>query len=206
MSTPPFQIRRATIDDLPHLSAMWRAENLPVEDLEKRFKEFQVAEASGGEIIGAIGLQIAGHEGRLHSEVFAHPEQSDMLRQTLWERAQVLAGNHGLVRMWTQLNAPFWHMNGFAVATGEALSKLPPVFGANPEPWRFVQLRDEAVSAISLDKEFAMFREAEKERTEKIFRQARVLKMIAAVIAAGVLVLVLVWAISFFRLQQGLRR
>ena len=58
---------------------------------------------------------------------------------------------------------------------------------------------------VSLDKEFAMFREAEKERTEKMFRQARVLKMIAATLAVVVLGLVIFWAFSFFRLQR-LRR
>src|SRR5687767_6620537 len=70
MSTPQLQVRRATIDDLPKLAPLWREENLDVNDLEKRFKEFQVVEGPGGEIIGALGLQIAGQEGRLHSEVF----------------------------------------------------------------------------------------------------------------------------------------
>jgi N-acetylglutamate synthase-like GNAT family acetyltransferase len=200
MSTPQFYVRRATVDDLSKLSPLWREENLDADDLERRFKEFQVVEGNG-EVLGALGLQISGQEGRLHSEVFTRPEQADILREKLWERVQILANNHGLVRMWTQIETPFWHGNGFSSA-GEVMAKLPPAFMGNQHPWRFLQLRAEAGPGISVDKEFAMFREAERERTERMFRQARVLKMIAMVIAAGVLVLVIFWAISFFRLRS----
>ena len=72
-------------------------------------------------------------------------------------------------------------------------------------PWTFYQLRAEGAAPVSLDKEVAMFREAERERTEKIFRQARVLKVIAALIAVAVLGLVIVWAIFFFNLQRRRR-
>ena len=206
MSTPQLQVRRATIDDLSKLAPLWRDEKLSVEDLEKRFKEFQVVQGPDGEVLGAIGLQIAGQEARIHSEVFSHPEQADLLREKLWERIQVLANNHGLARVWTQLTTPFWHQNGFAVPAGDALAKLPPTFLGDSHSWLLVQLRSEAATNISLDKEFAMFREAERERTERIFRQARVLKMVAAVFAAVVLFLVLFWAISFFRMQNRMRR
>src|SRR5688572_8993095 len=121
MSTPQLQVRRATIDDLPKLAPLWREENLDVDDLEKRFKEFQVAEGLSGEVIAALGLQVAGQEGRLHSEVFARPEEADLAREKLWERAQIIANNHGLVRVWTQLTAPFWHTNGFAPAPGDVI-------------------------------------------------------------------------------------
>ena len=73
MTTANLQVRRASIDDLPQLNSLWQQERLPSASLEKRFKEFQVVEASS-EILGAIGLEVLGTEGRLHSEVFAHPE------------------------------------------------------------------------------------------------------------------------------------
>ena len=91
MTTSNLQVRRATIEDLPKLVPLWLQEHLPCEQLEKRFKEFQVVEAPGGELVGAVGLEVAGAEGRLHGEVFAHPEQSDSLRELLWERAQAIA-------------------------------------------------------------------------------------------------------------------
>ena len=201
MSTP----RRATIDDLSKLTPLWRAEGLAAHDLEKRFKEFQLIEGPDGEVLGTIGLQISGQEGRLHSETFAHPEDGDALRQQLWERVQMIANNHGIIRLWTQLESPFWHHVGFTGASGDLMVRLPGVFAGDQRPWAFYQLRSETASAVSLDKEFAMFREAERERTEKIFRQARVLKMIAAVLAVAVLGLVIFWAISFFQLQRRRR-
>jgi hypothetical protein len=205
MSTPQSLVRRATIDDLSKLTPLWRAEGLAAHDLEKRFKEFQLIEGPGGEVLGTIGLQISGQEGRLHSESFAHPEQGDALRQQLWERVQMIANNHGIIRLWTQLGSPFWHHVGFTGASGDLMVRLPAVFAGDHRPWLFYQLRSETAQAISLDKEFAMFREAEKERTEKIFRQARVLKVIAAVLVLAVAVLGLVWAFSFFRFQRRRR-
>jgi len=201
MTTPNQQIRRATVEDVQKLVPLWQQENLPWQDLEKRFKEFQVVEG-GGELLGAVGLQIAGSEGRLHSEVFTHHEQADALREKLWERSKIVAANFGLVRLWTQLTTPFWSQSGFQYAPAELLSKLPAAFSADPQPWKFVQLRPESASPLSIDKEFAMFREAEKERTDQIFRQARILKIIAVIIALGVFVLVGIWAFVFFKMQS----
>jgi N-acetylglutamate synthase-like GNAT family acetyltransferase len=206
MSTPNLQVRRATIEDLSKLLALWKAENLPTEDLEKRFKEFQVIESADGKLIGAVGLQLSGLEGRLHSEVFAHPDQADALREKLWERTQVLAANHGLLRVWTQMGAPFWRQNGFQAAPAELLTKVPPSFGGESRPWHFLQLKDETEPAISLDKEFAMFREAEKERTQKLFRQARILKIIAAVLAVALGIIVAVWAWMFIKARSRLHQ
>ena len=74
MTNPNPQVRRATVEDLPKLVPLWQAEQLPWAGLEKRFKEFQVVEMPDGEVVAAVGLEIAGTEGRLHSEVFAHPQ------------------------------------------------------------------------------------------------------------------------------------
>ncbi len=201
MTTPNQQVRRATIDDVRQLIPLWKQEDLPWQDLEKRFKEFQVVEGTGGEVVGAVGLQISGHEGRLHSEAFLHPEQADSLREQLWERVRVVANNFGLVRIWTQFATPFWTQSDFAYAGAEILPKLPPVFSGDPHPWRFIQLRAEAAAPISLDKEFALFKESERERMDQMFRQAKVLKIVAALVAIGLFILVAVWAYLFFRMQ-----
>src|SRR5439155_27234308 len=101
-SNPP--VRRATVEDLPKFVPLWQEENLPGPELEKRFKEFQVVEGPDGDLLGCMGLEIGGVEARLHSEVFAHAGQADTLRELLWERTQVLAKNHGLLRVWTQFS------------------------------------------------------------------------------------------------------
>lgn len=209
MTDANVQVRRATLEDIPQLVSLWQQEKIPAAaELEKRFKEFQVVQGPGGEVLGTIGLQISGNQGRLHSEALAHPEQADAVRQKLWERISLVVQNFGLVRIWIQTSAPFWqHTLGFAPASAELVPKLPPEFTGAAGPWSTLQLKDEAAStATSIDKEFALFREAERERTEKMFRQARVLKMLAAVIAVAVFALVAVWAFLFFKNYRGQRQ
>lgn len=201
MTTPSLTARRATIEDLQKLIPLWTREGLPAEELGKRFQEFQVVDGPGGELAGAIGLQLAGHEGRLHSEAFLHPEEAEATRARLWERVQTISKNHGLVRMWTQLDAPFWHQNGFGNPTPEIASKLPAAFAGNPAPWSFLQLRDEAAMGPSIEKEFAMFREMQKEETDRIFRHAKVMKLVAGIVLVAVFVLLAIWMITWFKAQ-----
>lgn len=206
MTTPNPPVRRATVEDLSRLIPLWQAEGLPVAGLEKRFKEFQVIEQPGGEIIAAVGFEIAGVEGRLHSEVFAHPEQSDNLRELLWERAQVLARNFGLVRLWTQFATPFWNHSGFHHASAEDLARLPAAFAGDQGPWLLLTLREDSAAPVSIEKEFALFKEMEKERTEKMMQQAKVLKMVAALVLMAVLLLLVLWVFLWFKARNQMPR
>jgi N-acetylglutamate synthase-like GNAT family acetyltransferase len=203
MTTPNQQVRRATVEDIQKLVALWQQENLPSQELEKRFKEFQLMEGESGKIMGAIGFHIVGQEAFLHSEAFKHPEQSELVREKLWDRVQIMARNHGLIRVWTQMSAPFWPANGFGAADEGTLAKLPAGYSRSddPYPWTYIQLRDE-VPMLSIDKEFALFKEAEHEQTERMLRQAKTLKVVAAGIAVIVFLMVIVWALYFFRLQK----
>ena len=66
MTSSALNIRRATVDDLPALRALWRSAQLPADELESRLTEFHVVEC-GGEFAGALGVQVAGQHARLHS-------------------------------------------------------------------------------------------------------------------------------------------
>jgi N-acetylglutamate synthase-like GNAT family acetyltransferase len=204
MTTDNPQVRRATIADLPKLIELWQIEGLPLQEMEKRFKEFQVIEA-GGVIVALLGLQIVGLEGRLHSEAFARPEQADALRALFWDRIQVLAQNHGLVRVWTQFTTPFWNHSGFQAASPEKLEMLPPDFAGSPYPWRYFQLKDDPSNRPSIDKEFAMFKEMEQERTQRLLRQAKLMKFVAAVVVMAVFVLIAFWIIAWYKTQGQAR-
>ena len=173
-------------------------EELAWEDLERRFREFQVIEAEDAELLGAIGIQIAGHDGCLHSEVFTHPEQSDLLREQVWPRLQTVAHNHGLVRLWTSSEAPFWHASGFSAATADQLAHRPAAFVGTTPPGRFLQLKEVSAEAI-VEKEFAVFREAEREKAQQLMRHGRLLKLIATLIGVAVFILAIIWAVMFFK-------
>src|SRR5687768_7748527 len=111
--TPSYQSRRATLEDLPELRSLWHDAKLPLDDLEKRFTEFQVATGPEGNIIAAIGLQIHKQQGLIHSETFASPEIAPEVRPLLWQRILTVAKNNGLVRLWVLPVASFYREHGF---------------------------------------------------------------------------------------------
>jgi N-acetylglutamate synthase-like GNAT family acetyltransferase len=190
MNPASFRIRRATLDDMPQLAEMWKAMHFPVESLSKRITEFQVAEASDGKVAGALALQMAEKQGRIHGEAFSDFSLAEHLRPMLWDRIHSVAVNHGLLRLWTQENAPFWNHCGLNKPDTETLTKLPALWRPLPGQWLTLKLKDDIAALISADKEFAAFMATEKEKTQRAFQQAKVLKFIATLIAIGVLVLV----------------
>ncbi|MBC8002273.1 MAG: hypothetical protein H7X97_06765 [Opitutaceae bacterium] len=200
MSSTGYIVRRATSDDVPRLIAIWREAQLPVHILEKRFTEFQVVDAGDGRLVGAFGLKISGKNGLLHSETIPNFELVDALRPLLWERMRSVAGNHGLYRLWTQESAPFWRQYDFNAPDPEVAKRLPADFPSSDGEWLTLQLKDEAAIELSLDKEFAVFRESERDRTQRIMDQARFLKGLATLLA--IVLFLFVIAASFYLMKQ----
>ena len=178
--------------------------DFPVEELAKRVTEFQIAEGPDGKLLGAVGLQIAQRQGRVHREAFTDFSLSEQLRPLLWERVHAVAMNHGLLRLWTQEQAPFWSHCGLLPPDAAALEKLPEAWRTPGANWLTLKLKEELESVISLDKEFALFMESEKQRTERAFQHARLLKFFATLLAVAVLVLVLAGAFILFRRNPNL--
>jgi len=199
MSTPRLQERRATFDDLPQLTPLWRLEHLPTEDLEGRFTEFQVVVDEAGTVFGTVGVRISGHHGVLHSEAIAHPEMGDALRQMLWDRVLMVARNHSLDRIWTRQGAPFWRRLGFRDATPEELEGLPEAFGPRDKGWDLHFLRSAAGSADAIEKQFAMLRALHAEEAQRMQRHVSTAKKVALVLTVLVAFLVIAWAVTLFR-------
>jgi N-acetylglutamate synthase-like GNAT family acetyltransferase len=201
MSSPEYRVRRATVDDLPILQALWVQMRLPVVDLEKRPTEFQVAESADGILLGAVAMEISGRAGRIHSEAYHDFALSEILRQHLWERLQSLAANHGLARLWTRETAPFWSRNGFHAPDDAELAKLPPAWGRDLPGWLTLQLRDEEALEMALEKEFTRFKLEEKRRMEKVLRQGKILNFIGTALAIllfiGVMTFAFFWVLRF---------
>ncbi len=181
MAVDPSQcvVRRANVDDLGGLKLLWERSRLQVLDLEKHLTEFQLIVSLEGDLIGAIGFHVEGKQAALHNEAFTQPEQEDAFRPMLWERLRTLARNHGLARLWTREQAPFWHQVGFAHAEPELLKKLPPSFGDMQGRWLAIQLREEAAAALSLEQEFELFQQASKAHTDEVVARARRLRTFA---------------------------
>ena len=199
MTLSNYRVRRATLDDIGQLMTLWQSMHLPADDLAKRITEFQLAESADQKILGAVGLQIADRQGRVHSEGFTDFALADELRPALWERLQSVATNHGLVRLWTAEQAPFWSRCGLTKADAESLEKLPTAWRQLKGQWLTLKLKEDIEEVISADKEFALFMEAERQRTQRAFQQARVLKFIATLVALAVLFLVMAGAFYVLR-------
>jgi N-acetylglutamate synthase-like GNAT family acetyltransferase len=191
MNPSEYQVRRATLDDIAELKALWQTMRFSDGDLEKRLTEFQVVAGPDNKVVGALGFRMAERQGQVHSESFADFAVADAMRPLLWTRVQSLATNHGIFRLWTQERAPFWTQNGFQPANEQVLQRLPAAWKAPNASWLTLQLKDEEAIA-SLEKEFAMFVESEKQRSAQALDQARTLKslvtIIALLIAAGIFV------------------
>ena len=204
VSSSKYRVRRATLDDIGQLTALWESMNYPTPDLARRVTEFQVAEGPDGAMLGALGLQIAERQGRVHSEAFGDFALAEQLRPLLWDRVQAVATNHGLLRLWTQEQAPFWNHCGLLKPDAETLEKLPALWHGSSSPWQTLKLRDDVDTIVSADKEFAVFIQSEKQRTEQVFRRARALKTFATVVAFVLLILVVAWGVSLYLRNPGL--
>lgn len=191
MNGANYRVRRATLDDLQALTALWQSMQFAPDDLVRRVTEFQVAEGPDGTVVGAIGLQVAERQGRLHSEAFADFSLAESVRPLFWERVRTLATNLGLLRLWTQESAPFWSRCGLIPADPQALEKLPPLWRALGPSWLTLRLHEDLDAIVSADKEFALFMQAEKQRSARAIQQARTLKTVATVVAVIFLLLIM---------------
>jgi flagellar biogenesis protein FliO len=61
-------------------------------------------------------------------------------------------------------------------------------------------------TVLALDKEFALFMQSEKQRTEQVFAHARLLKNVVTVISVALLIAVAIWAVRLFLRNPELLR
>ncbi len=201
MNPSTIRIRRATTDDFQSLRSLWNSMRLPVGQLEKRLTELQVIETADGQIVGAIGVQIIRQHALLHSEGYTDFAVADAARQLFWERIQTITAHHGVFRLWTQENSPFWVRWGFQPATIEQLERLPAEWKHSEGKWLTFQLKNEEAIA-ALDKELEAFRESEKKRTAETLEQARTMTTTITVIAF-VVGIILIGVAVFLYLRRG---
>jgi N-acetylglutamate synthase-like GNAT family acetyltransferase len=209
MNPQTLRIRRATVNDRDALKILWASMRLSPDELEKRLTEFQVVENSEGQVLGAVGIQFSGQHALLHSEGYSDFSIADAARRLFWERIQTLTSNHGVFRLWTRENSPFWKSFGFQPPGDEVLARLPAEWknesaaglGA-PEQgevgWFTLQLKNEEAISAALEKEFAPFMAAERKDADRVSEKARTLNTIITVIGFAVGILSIGFAVYLF--------
>lgn len=179
--------RRATIDDLPSLQALWIEAGQPWEELEKFLGEFQVVADPDGSLIAASGLLVEGSEGLLHTETIAQraSEQADELRALLWRRLQIVARNQGVVRMWTAEESPYWATE-FSTASAAAVQGCSASFLANdPQAtWRIRELVDANRAKQMVNEQMAIWAASRSQEREQFQRKTRLFMSVALVLVA----------------------
>jgi N-acetylglutamate synthase-like GNAT family acetyltransferase len=200
MNSQGLRVRRATVDDLQTLKAIWTSMRLPADALEGRLTEFQVAEA-GGQIAGTVGFQIAGRHALLHHEAYADFSLADAARELFLKRIESLAANHGVFRLWTQEGSPFWTHVGFQPANAETLARLPQEWENPGGGWLTLQLKNEEAITTALEDKFAGFMNAEKNQTARVAEKGRTLRNI--ITAAGFLIFAACMAILIYWFMHG---
>ena len=194
---PQLHIRRATVDDLPALKALWLAAQLPADKLKDHLTEFQVVEADE-KFAGALGVQIIRQHARLHSEDYSDFAVADAARELFWERTQKLAANHGVFRIWMIEDSPFWTRWGFQPASAETLARLPDEWKSAGEKWFTLELKNEAVITAALKNQFAGFMDDEKKRTAQVSAQARTINTVITIAGFAIGILGIGFAIYLF--------
>lgn len=182
VSSPAYTVRRATLDDLPALRALWSASGVPPETLEKRFTEVQIAQSEDGKISGAIGIKVEGLHGQIHSEAIAQGADP-AIYDAFWQRMQIIARNFGLLRLWTDSQGPFWQTLGFAKPDEKALAKLPASFGGK-DKLLTLALKEESADGLTVEQQFEIFSKSQRMETERLMQQAQTLKKFVYVILA----------------------
>lgn len=200
-ATPMYQARRATLEDLPSLRSLWHNAKLPVEELEKRFTEFQVVPGEEGHILAAVGLQLLKQNGHIHSEVFSDPQFAVQLRPLLWNRVNTVAKNNGLIRLWTLPTASYYREIGFVDVDDALRQKVPVEFGNPGADWISLKLKDDAV--ISAEREFEIFAMAQREESARMMNQAQSLRLIAYILLFLSLIGVAVLAFVYSRIRRN---
>jgi hypothetical protein len=171
-----------------------------VETLSRRITEFQVAEHPEGMLVGAVGLHIAEKQGLIHSEAFSDFSFAEPLRPMLWERLRNLANNHGLLRLWTTEQAPFWRQCGLVPAGQELLASLPVPWRELTGRWLTLKLKEDVDALLAMDHELALMLETERQRSKRGLEQARLLKMLAT--ALGILIVLFIIGASVMLLMR----
>ena len=186
MSSPKLRVRRATTDDFQCLRSLWNSMRLPADELEKRLTEFQVIESADGQIAGAIGLQIIRQHARLHSEAYTDLSLADTAQEFFWERIQLIASHHGVFRLWTQEDSPFWKRCGFRIVITESLVQLPEEWKRFGGKWYSFQLKNEEIITAAFEKHLAGFVDSGKKQAARVSEKARTINTIVTVVCFGI--------------------
>jgi N-acetylglutamate synthase-like GNAT family acetyltransferase len=181
-----YRARRAHVDDLPGLEALWQRVGLPWDQLERFLTEFIVVMDSEGAILAAVGLQTAGEEGLVHSEAVIPRDDEAELRSALWQRLQIVARNQGVGRLWTLEDDAFWRSIFIPASTADIAAS--PLASADLQAaWSTLQLVDRARAQKLIDERMALWEASRQSDSTGLHDTITQIRRFAFALAGGVI-------------------
>lgn len=214
MEPPQWNARRATLDDLAALQALWQGLGMPWEQLEHYLTEFQIVVGEDGVLHAAMGLLVEGTEALMHTEALApgtDDANADELRAALWRRMQIVARNQGVARIWTQEDAPYWLGSGFVPPGPSVLGEAKATFINSDPGWRIYPLIDPERASRIVQEQMAIWATTRDQEANAFMDTIRGLRNGAFILTAVIIAVLL--GLTFYVvskrpdfLQQLLRR
>lgn len=201
MSSSEFKIRRVHVADLNELRSVWRAAGIYSLELEKRFTEFQIVIDCEAAIVASFGIDVRKKDGHIHSLAFRANAPKEELQEVVWKRAQNLAENHGLLRLWAP-DEPFWKDVGFAQPDEKARKQAAELYEATMDRRLVLTLRDEADIQKLAEAQFELFQQNTIAERERIMERSQVYRNIAIAVALLVIIGGMVAAFIFVTANQ----
>lgn len=179
--------RRAAVEDLAALQALWMEAGLPWEQLAGYLNEFQVTVDDSGLITSAIGLLIEGDQALLHTEAVHPGADADLSRAALWKRVQIVARNQGVQRIWTQEDADYWRVSGFSPMPPPLVERVPASFLKSADAWLACDLMDPERAKAIVNEQLAILEAERLQSAEEFQRKVRIFRLAAILLAFVVL-------------------
>ena len=196
MAEPEIRARRATVDDLPGLHALWQHAGLPWDQLERFVTEFILVPNDDGLPLASIGLQAEGDQGLVHSEAILPGQDEEALRAALWQRLQIIARNQGIVRLWTLEDAVFWTTR-FESAPDSVVRSLGATFADPTASWWICVLRDPERAQRLLDERMALWEAHRQSDAHQFSDTIARIRQAAFIIIAGLVIAMMIGMVVY---------
>ena len=117
------RIRRASENDIPHITALLQESDLPTDGVPDHIGNFLVSE-SGGEVIGTIGMEVYGNTGLLRSACVKSKFQNKGIGKRLYDILLTYAREKGIneIVLLTTTAKQYFSRAGFETIDRQSIS------------------------------------------------------------------------------------
>lgn len=178
-----FQLKRATVEELPALRWLWQRANLSTVALERDLTDFYLLLDEDFTLLAAMGVHVESKEAWLHHLHFSHDPHDPELFGQFWERLRLLLINRGVQRAWTRQLPAAWRQEGFTDPSSRE-SLHAPRHAQPDQPGLLVRPMRDARTAQLIEKKVAELSALREVSDRHMAQQTQRIRRIAYTISA----------------------